>query len=332
MRPSRKRHLNVLVNASAIALAATLTASSTPALAASDAPPQQYVVVVDAGHGGTADNSHPDKQFDPGVTAQNGLLEKDLTMAVSRRLKSALEGDRVKVMLTRDGDDFVSINQRANIANDAHADLFVSVHFNYFTDPAVGGSLVLYPNPDSQAYAATMASTLDAKLKPLGIASTGTVAKPDLWTHMNMPAVTVEVAYLTNPREADLMKSGANLDTVGDAIDAGVLAQAPEIGRRKGELEAYDRAHAGAPAAILAPPRSQPLVPAVAAAAMLVLAVFFRRRLAPVLLPVLAALIAGISYSSQRFRRQPEWRNRRGVRRRRSRARPWASRVDIRAW
>jgi N-acetylmuramoyl-L-alanine amidase len=330
MRPTSIRHLHVLANAAVIALAANLTASLQPALAASsDDPPAPYVVAIDAGHGGRADDAHPEKQFDPGVTAENGLLEKDLTLAVARNLRTRLEKDRVKVVMTRDGDDFVSINQRATIANDAKADLFVSVHFNYFTDPAVGGSLVLYPDPDSQAFATTMAKTLETKLKSIGIPGTGTMAKPDLWTHVDMPAVTVEAAYLTNPKEAELMKNPANLDAIAEAVDAGLLSQAPDIGKRKADIDAYEKARATDPARILAPPRGQPMAPLLIAAAAIALVVVFRRRLRPVLLPTLAAVIAVFSYSFQRLRQQPEWRTRRGVRRRRSRARPWASRVDI---
>ncbi|MDP9324971.1 MAG: N-acetylmuramoyl-L-alanine amidase [Candidatus Dormibacteraeota bacterium] len=330
MRPTSIRHLHVLANAAVIVLAANLIASLQPAQAASsDGPPAPYVVAIDAGHGGSADNAHPEKQFDPGVTAQNGLLEKDLTLAVARNLRSRLEKDRVKVVMTRDGDDFVSINQRATVANDAKADLFVSIHFNYFTDPAVGGSLVLYPDPDSQAFATTMAKGLETKLKPIGIPGDGTMAKPDLWTHVDMPAVTVEAAYLTNPKEAELMKSPANLDAVAEAVDAGLLTQAPDISKRKADINAYEKARATGPVGILAPPTRQPIVPMVVAGAAIALVVVFRRRLRPVLLPTLAAVIAVISYSIQRLRQQPEWRTRRGVRRRRSRARPWASRVDI---
>ena len=300
----------------------------TPVMAApGDVAPAPYVVAIDAGHGGVADNSQPGKQFDPGVTAQNGLLEKDLTLTVAQHLRTQLENDRVKVVMTRNNDEFVSINQRAIIANQAKANLFVSIHFNYFTDPSVNGSLILYPNPDSQAFANTMAGALEGKLKPLGIPSDGVMPKPDLWTHVDMPVVTVEAAYLTNAREAALLTKPETLDAIAGAVDAGVLAQAPEIAQKKTEINAYNRAHAPQPALAVGAPAGPPIVPAFALVAALTLMVVLRRRLRPVLLPTLAAVIAVVSYTTQRFRRQPEWRSRRGVRRRRSRARPWASRI-----
>jgi N-acetylmuramoyl-L-alanine amidase len=77
------------------------------------------VVVVDAGHGG----------IDPGTHGANGLLEKDIVLAVALRLRADLEATgRYKVRLTRDKDVFVPLRERVNIARAAHADLFVSLH------------------------------------------------------------------------------------------------------------------------------------------------------------------------------------------------------------
>ena len=328
---------------------AILSAPLQPAAAAADdTPPAPYVVVLDAGHGGTADNSHPERPFDPGVTARNGLLEKDLTLDVARRLRKLLEDDRVKVMMTRDDDVFKSIGDRAQVANNAHADLFVSIHFNYFDDPAVGGSLVLYPNDRSQAFATTMASVLEAKLKPLGIGGNGIMSKPELWTKTEMPTVTVEAAYLTNPPEADKLTHASTLDGIAGAADAGILAQAPVIAQRKAEFTAYQKAHATQPVAITAP-HSVPWPAFGIAAMVLALALYYRRRVLPVaavaprlvlpllaglahlLVAMLAALLAATGHSLRPARApRPEWRNRRGVRRRRSRARPWPSRTRVR--
>ena len=127
------------------------------------------------------------------------------------------------------------------------------------------------------------------------------------------------------------MTKRATLDQIAAAVDAGIIAQAPEIAQRKADITAYEKAHAPQPLPALPAPAAPPMVPAFAAVAVLTLAVVFRRRLVPALLPPLAIVIALVSYSTQRLRRQPEWRNRRGVRRRRSRARPWATRGDLRA-
>jgi len=78
-------------------------------------------IVIDPGHGGK----------DPGATSPNGLQEKDVVLDVSRRLKNLIEKRlNKKVIMTRDRDVFIPLKERTQIANDNHADLFVSVHVN----------------------------------------------------------------------------------------------------------------------------------------------------------------------------------------------------------
>jgi N-acetylmuramoyl-L-alanine amidase len=78
------------------------------------------VVVVDAGHGG----------HDEGALGRSGLREKDLVLDVARRLAKRLRKRGVKVVLTRDRDRFLSLEERTSVANDARADLFLSIHAN----------------------------------------------------------------------------------------------------------------------------------------------------------------------------------------------------------
>ncbi|MCH5220967.1 MAG: N-acetylmuramoyl-L-alanine amidase [Muribaculaceae bacterium] len=81
-----------------------------------------FVLVVDAGHGGR----------DYGCI-NNKNNEKDITLDVARRFESMVTkafGDSVDVVMTRDSDDFVSLDKRAKIANEAEGDLFVSIHVN----------------------------------------------------------------------------------------------------------------------------------------------------------------------------------------------------------
>jgi N-acetylmuramoyl-L-alanine amidase len=77
-------------------------------------------VVVDAGHGGD----------DHGAAGPRGLLEKDLVLDVARRLAAQLRDGGLKVVLTREADRFVGLEERTSMANDARADLFVSIHAN----------------------------------------------------------------------------------------------------------------------------------------------------------------------------------------------------------
>lgn len=77
------------------------------------------LVVIDAGHGG----------HDPGASGQHGEREKAITLGLALALRDALlEGGRVRVALTRDGDRFLALEERSGIARRLRADLFVSIH------------------------------------------------------------------------------------------------------------------------------------------------------------------------------------------------------------
>ncbi len=84
-------------------------------------PRSAFVVVIDPGHGGSEE----------GARGPTGLLEKDVTLDIARRLKARLEeGMDVEVLLTRDGDRSVELDDRTAMANHNRADLFVSIHAN----------------------------------------------------------------------------------------------------------------------------------------------------------------------------------------------------------
>ncbi len=324
MGPTAFRLLRVTLSAAVAATLAVVSAPFSPASAAA-APPIPYVVTLDPGHGGSADNSQPDKLFDPGVLGVNGLVEKDLTLDIARRARDLLQKLGVKVVMTRNSDQYVDITPRIQLANSQNSDLFVSIHVNYFgDDPTVGGSLVLYPNSASEAFANTMATVLGKSLGPSGIPSDGVQLRDNLWTTAQMPAVTVEVAYLSNLAEANLLKKSKTLDTIATAMVKGMEAQDPELKNRAGEIAAYARAHhaqqLAATEAVSASTGRNPAWPWAPVALVTVGMVVFRRRL----IPVLALVVAIVGLALGRFNpEEPEWRTRSGVRRRRSRARLW---------
>jgi N-acetylmuramoyl-L-alanine amidase len=83
-----------------------------------------WVVVVDAGHGGT------DRGMKGPIGASRKIEEADLTLAVARRLRDSLTARGVKVVMTRSTDTLIALSDRGRIANRAEADLFVSIHVN----------------------------------------------------------------------------------------------------------------------------------------------------------------------------------------------------------
>ena len=91
---------------------------------------EKFKIVIDAGHGGK----------DPGRPNPNGILEKNIVLNIALNLGKDLESDGNEVIYTRDKDVFLTLRQRAKIANEADADLFISIHCNAFHDKRVYGS------------------------------------------------------------------------------------------------------------------------------------------------------------------------------------------------
>lgn len=104
--------------AAAESVSRTALSASAPSevAAGADARP---VVMIDPGHGG----------IDPGAAAASGVFEKDIVLAFAQRLKKSLENSgRYRVLMTRDGDVFLSLEDRVRTARSAKADLFISIH------------------------------------------------------------------------------------------------------------------------------------------------------------------------------------------------------------
>jgi len=132
-------------------------ASAAPA--AVTAPPQPrrelaekpIVIAIDAGHGGE----------DPGARSRRGLREKDVSLALARRLATLVNGEAgLHAVLVRDGDYYVELRDRIRKAQDAQADLFISIHANSYRDPSVRGTAVyvLSPKGATSEHAALLAN------------------------------------------------------------------------------------------------------------------------------------------------------------------------------
>lgn len=120
----------------------TVTASLPPATAAprprAALTEKPIVIAIDAGHGGE----------DPGARSRRGLLEKDVALALARRLAGMVNREPgLKAVMIRDGDYYVGLRQRINKARDAQADLFISIHANSYRDPSVRGTAVYVLSP-----------------------------------------------------------------------------------------------------------------------------------------------------------------------------------------
>jgi N-acetylmuramoyl-L-alanine amidase len=125
----------------AAALASSLASGAGRAAPAPGAAgPQRFgTVVVDAGHGGE----------DQGARGPKGLLEKDLVLDLARRLAAELTAQGLTVVMTRDSDHFVTLDDRTRIANDSRTDLFVSIHANASKLHDVSGIETFFASPEA---------------------------------------------------------------------------------------------------------------------------------------------------------------------------------------
>jgi N-acetylmuramoyl-L-alanine amidase len=141
--PGDRGSIRVVVDVIAQSTATPTPVAPTPTPAPVEPPPLLDItpsggirtIVVDAGHGGQED----------GARGPEGTLEKNVTLGVARRLKAALEARLgVRVILTRDADATVGLDERAALANNNKADLFVSLHANASVRPSAAGAEVFY--------------------------------------------------------------------------------------------------------------------------------------------------------------------------------------------
>ena len=197
--------------------------------------PSPYVIAIDPGHGGSP-TSDPTQLWDPGVVV-GSIMEKDITLDLALRLRTLLQRERVKVVLTRSSDQYVEISERWNRAHAVGARMFVSLHVNaYDGDSTINGLAIFYPKPDSFSFAQAIDAGLAQTLKRFQIADDGVAIKPELWVRTDVPTVTVEPAYLTNPRERGLLLQDDFRDAIAMGVFQGMLAADPEIEQTKVQL------------------------------------------------------------------------------------------------
>ena len=148
LQPNDSYGYRVVVDLSTEAQAAQQTATAAAAAVAPSLPKvtrpgampveKPIVIAIDAGHGGE----------DPGARSRRGLLEKDVSLQLARRLAAHVDREPgFKAVLVRDGDYYIKLRDRIEKAQQAQADLFVSIHANSYKDPSVRGTAVYVLSP-----------------------------------------------------------------------------------------------------------------------------------------------------------------------------------------
>lgn len=188
--------------------------------------PKQPVVVVDAGHGGN----------DPGKVAVNGSLEKDINLAIAKRLAWYLEQADVTVIMTRDSDSGLysptdsskkmsDMQRRCRIMNESKADLAVSIHQNSYHDEEISGGQVFYyaDSAPGKRLAERIQKRFDYVLGAENRRQPKANESYYLLLHAECPAVIVECGFLSNWREASLLGDEEYQDRMAYTIHMGIL-------------------------------------------------------------------------------------------------------------
>jgi N-acetylmuramoyl-L-alanine amidase len=227
-------------------------------------------IVLDAGHGG----------HDSGAVGPGGLMEKELVLDVTRRVAKLAEAQLgVKILLSRDSDQFVTLRDRTSFANRERADLFVSIHANAHRVAASEGLEVYFLSSEAtdnaaRQVAATENSVIQLEKPAAGRAGRADIVKTILWDlaqsdfqvessrlaetvldsmtqalripHRGvkqagfyvlggaaMPAILIEIGFVTNPREEKRLKESRYRDEIARAIVSGLADY-----KRAGDLRA----------------------------------------------------------------------------------------------
>jgi len=171
-------------------------------------------ICIDAGHSGPVE---------PGACG-NGLRESDITLSVSKLLKDKLTAAGHDVLLTRNGDvnnDYLT--WRAEFANDWGADIFISIHCNAFGEPSAHGAECWIAQRHSDNSERLAHCILDRLANQMDLADRGVKQSNfTVLTATDMPAVLVELAFISNPVEAGMLAN--NQDDFAQAITDGVAA------------------------------------------------------------------------------------------------------------
>jgi N-acetylmuramoyl-L-alanine amidase len=210
------------------------------------------VVVLDPGHGGQ----------DSGAIC-GGVLEKDLTLDVARRIERLLEAEGIATVMTRVGDSYVSLADRAALANRVRDSILISIHFNednrpvstgvetyYAAHQITGGSFAASwlpflwralsesPNLESQSLAGFIQEALVVRTRAL---DRGTKARQFfVIANVICPAVLLEGGFLTNKEDISKLASQDYREEIAAAVSDGILRYRDALKQRQSTIVVTD--------------------------------------------------------------------------------------------
>jgi N-acetylmuramoyl-L-alanine amidase len=182
------------------------------------------VIVIDPGHGGS----------DSGAIGPTGVMEKSITLRVGNELRRLLTQEGAAVYMTRSTDKEVSpkrskatdieeLQARCDVANQKNADIFVSIHMDSFTNDAAKGTTGYYYSLGNKRSRILADKIRAGVIDQLGTQSRGTQSSNFyVVKHTDMPATLVELAFISNKNEEQLMNSEDGIKKAAQGIADGI--------------------------------------------------------------------------------------------------------------
>lgn len=181
-------------------------------------------ITIDAGHGGN----------DSGAIGPTGIMEKTVTLRIANEVRRLLMAEGATVYMTRDTDTEVSpkganasdieeLQARCDVANQNASDVFVSIHMDSFSSGAAKGTTGYYYSLGSQKSRDLADKVRSGVIDQIGTQSRGTQScNFYVVKHTDMPATLVEVAFISNPTEEQLLDSEDGIKKAAQGIVDGI--------------------------------------------------------------------------------------------------------------
>lgn len=192
------------------------------------------LVVIDPGHGGS----------DPGAIGVRGTREKQLNLNMAMQLKAIVEKSGAKVLMTRDNDIDVSgpnatdrdeLQARTSVANNNKADIFISIHHNSSANSDRSGTGTYYYL--KTAFDVMLARSIQEAMLPAGGLVDYGVRQANFYVIKNvtMPAVLLEIGFMSNPQEEQTLINPAFQQKIAQAIVTGIDQFFTQAAKMRGE-------------------------------------------------------------------------------------------------
>ena len=179
------------------------------------------IIAIDPGHGGS----------DPGAVGPSGVTEKQVTLAIAKRLGDKLTAAGAKVFYTRTTDVDVAqrnasgveeLHKRIEVAHKNKADIFISIHADSFTSASAGGSSAWYY--ENSKYDKILAAAIGTNAIPAGGLQNRGVREANFYVLKNswVPSTLFEVAFISNPNEERLLTQAVFQDKIAQGLYKGI--------------------------------------------------------------------------------------------------------------